>query len=277
MSRVICVTNRKGGVGKTLIATHLAAGLAAWGLRVGLIDTDSQAHAGIAFDIEGTDGLYNVLIHDQDLASQIVEVPAERFWSETPAQGRLVLLPGGWNTYRIPHELEQHESFKFMEMVDELVERLGLDVVIIDTNPTMSMFDGAVYMAADGFLYVTECEALAFEGLHAALEQAGNFARTRRRYLNRETRILGIVPNKMRASTLLHRKNIEDLVAVHGRFDRGGLVMHPVMLRTVISEAGNLREPVFVYAPASDESNELLRVVQQVREGIERWHEIKTV
>jgi len=39
-TKIIAFTNRKGGVGKSTMSVHTAAGLAARGLRVGLIDTD---------------------------------------------------------------------------------------------------------------------------------------------------------------------------------------------------------------------------------------------
>jgi chromosome partitioning protein len=45
MTRHICVINWKGGCGKTTIATHLAAALAASGLETGLADYDRQSTA----------------------------------------------------------------------------------------------------------------------------------------------------------------------------------------------------------------------------------------
>jgi len=45
--KVITLLNAKGGVGKTILANHLAYGLAAKGARVMLVDGDPQGHATI--------------------------------------------------------------------------------------------------------------------------------------------------------------------------------------------------------------------------------------
>ena len=43
--RVIAVVGRKGGIGKTTVAVHLAGELAARGRRVHLVDADPQGSA----------------------------------------------------------------------------------------------------------------------------------------------------------------------------------------------------------------------------------------
>ena len=61
---IITVSNAKGGVGKTTFSTNLAAGLAAMGLKVLLVDGDPQANCSTLLGVPQGKGVYKLLTSD---------------------------------------------------------------------------------------------------------------------------------------------------------------------------------------------------------------------
>jgi chromosome partitioning protein len=263
----IAVTNRKGGVGKTTHALHLAAGLAAAGFNTALVDTDSQGHIAVSLDVPRTDALYDVLVEKVALEDKMFLVdPARYSPPEFPAKASLYVLPAYNKTYRIPHELGEFGTFAFLNMVDEIKRQYRVHFVIIDTSPTLKDFDGSIYLATDAFLYVTEAESLALDGLDNAIAQMMGIARDRKSHLKRETTILGILPNKVRPNTDAHTIGIEELQDKYRE-----LVWEPVTLRTVWAEASLTHQVLYTYAPAHRATREAWRVVERTVKAIEQW------
>src|SRR5688500_1111196 len=168
MAVKIAVIERKGGVGKTTIAAHLAAGLALDGEDVLMIDTDSQGDLSRLFDQQPVDHFYRWLVDGaNDVVSRVprtVYDPAgdsENLWDT-----RLHLLASHSQTWSIPFRTT--DPFVMLERIAELDERYN--TIIIDTAPTYSMLDAMVYLAADYFLIVTECESLSLAGVREGID-----------------------------------------------------------------------------------------------------------
>lgn len=271
--KIIAVTNRKGGVGKSTMTVHIAAGLALTGKRVAIVDTDSQGHSGLMLNMPEENGLHAALIEKRPLADVVRLVPPVQYapplWTPL-AMGELFLLPSSSMTYKVPFELREHEQFLFLETLEDMAAQFQLDAILIDTNPTLSLFDGAVYMAADHYIYVTECERMSMDGIQEAIVQMQRLSRQRLRYLNRQSSILGVIPNKMRPSTTVHRMNIGAIAAA-----LPGLVWQPITLRTAWVEAANMQETIFRYAPQGQESRDAWNMVNRTLEALQ-WQTQKT-
>lgn len=269
--KTIAVTNRKGGVGKSTMSSHIAVGLAYKGYNVALVDTDSQGNAGLMLGIGQEDGLFDLLIEKKPLDDVVRYVPKENYGS-ADVSGNLLLIPSSDRTYQIPYMLKSDESFLFLEKLEEFGANAKLDYIVIDTNPSLSLFDGSVYLAADAFVYVTECEMLSLQGVQRAFEQLKNFGKQRRRYLQRESKILGIIPNKFRSKTIIHQENIKKLI---GAF--GDLVWDPVVLRTIWTECSNIYQPVFLAAPDSAASKQAWDIVNRAEKELLEWQKTEEI
>lgn len=256
--------NRKGGVGKTTMAAHAAAGLALRGLRVALVDCDSQGHAALSVGMDKENGLYALLVERKAAAEVARIVPEDRY--STPDQGQrgaLWLVPSDTDTYLIPLKLSGALSLR--QRLAEMAAALSLDVCILDTSPTASMFDGAVYYAADGVIYVTECEMLSLDGVKNGLAQLDAHNQERAAFQFPALPLVGILPNKLRAQTKVHRELIGTLGEAFP-----GVVWSPVRQGVKWTDASSYQRLVFAHAPHSDEARCAWEIVERVLRVIER-------
>lgn len=268
----IAVVNRKGGVGKSMIVTNLAGELAIRGYNIGVVDTDSQGNAALYFGMQAEDGLFKSIVGTQQgevytpssLDSVVRVVPGDSYLVAGDYQpGHIFLLPSSANTYRIPFMSD--DPGVFGDVLNDFVERYELDFVFIDTAPTMSMFDGSVYMATDAFIHVTELEIGSIEGLRNSIEQIARFNKRRVREGKEPNRVLGIVLNKMRNL----REHVENAVMVKQAFPT--LVAPPVRQLKNYAAATKYGQTVRAYKPNGSEAPEILAMVDYIEGAIVQW------
>ena len=181
MSKVLAVTNQKGGVGKTTTGINLAASLARAERKALLIDLDPQGNATVGSGLE-KDGqgnsIYGVLLGESDIASAIVAtdsgydlVPA------TPdlAGAQIELIDEIGRELRLRKALEPiHERY---------------DYILIDCPPSLNLLTVNALVAADAVMIPMQCEYFALEGLSALVDTV----RKVREALNPKLKIEGLL------------------------------------------------------------------------------------
>ncbi len=258
--KVITLLNEKGGVGKTTLAIHIAAGLAIRGYNVIVADADPQGHATVALGLNREPGLYDLLVREESFRQVLRPVSSETFAvPNEPVKGKLYVVPGNNETRAIP--LMTSDGMVVLRRFSELKDHV--DVVIFDTSPTPSLLHASIYMATNAIVYPTECEFLSLDGLKMSLQHKDSVQPTRNQWGLGAIDVMGIVPMKYRSSTTLHAHNLEALQGYYG--DK---VWEPLTLGTIWGEASQRRRPVFHLAPESKAAAEVWNVVNRVQEGL---------
>jgi chromosome partitioning protein len=234
VTRIIAVTNQKGGVGKTTTAVNLAACLAEAGTRVLLVDLDPQANAtsGLGGHVdEPARSSYGMLGGAAALAEATRPTAVEGL-SLVPASpdlaGAVVELAGaGDNDFVLRKALRGSTD--------------GYDFVFVDCPPSLGVLTINALVAADEVLVPVQAEYYALEGLAQLLD---TIALVRER-LNPRLEILGVLLTMLDGRTRLSRE-----VAHEVRSTLGAHVFDVTIPRNVrLSEAPSHGLPVSRYDP----------------------------
>lgn len=260
--KTMVILNEKGGVGKTTLAIHIAAGLACRGERVMLIDGDPQGHATVRLGIKKAPGLYDLLVRDAEWLTVAKVVAPERYGipGERLPEATLWVTPSNVETRNIAGSISDADGLALrLQELDSLV-----DVVVIDTSPTPSLLHGAFYTAADAILYPTKLTFTSFDGLVESIKRRMAADQVRKtKWGMAPLDVMGVVPVEYRAVTLEQQRNLEELKKQFGK-----LVWEPVAQRTVWTESESCAVPVYNLEPNGDAASDAWEIVDRVEEGL---------
>ncbi len=158
VTKIFCVANQKGGVGKTTTAINLAAALAQHNKKVLLIDLDPQGNATMGSGIDKSKlqhNVYEVLIGQATLAEATIR-------SEV---GQYDVLPSNRELSGAEIDLVGMENREKRLKLAITEYQNKYDYVLIDCPPALSLLTLNGFSAANGVIIPMQCEYFALEGL----------------------------------------------------------------------------------------------------------------
>ncbi|MFT4136539.1 ParA family protein [Microbacterium sp.] len=236
-TRIITISNQKGGVGKTTTTVNLAAAIADAGGRVLVVDLDPQGNASTALGIEhaaDTLSVYDVLTDETPLAD-IIEV--------SPESRRLLCAPSTIHLAGAEIELVSQvaREHRLKRALDAYLEAAPehVDFVLIDCPPSLGLLTINAFAAAAELLIPIQCEYYALEGL----SQLMGSVQMIQKHLNPGLRLSTILLTMFDGRTRLAQQVAEE---VRQHFPRE--VLQTVIPRSVrVSEAPSFGQTVLAY------------------------------
>lgn len=244
MSRVIAISNHKGGVGKTTSAINIGVGLNRLGKKVLLIDLDPQANLSQSLGFEEQEpNIYGAIRGLYPL--QPVEIKAG-----------LELIPSHLDLAGAEVELSNEPGRD--HILRELLEpiRSSYDYIIIDSPPSLGLLTLNALTASDKVFIPIESEYLAIKGLAKLMD----IIKKIQGRLNKSLAVGGIIITKYDSRIVLNRNVVQ---AIEGFFS--GQVFNTKIRRNIaLAEAPTQGKDIFSYNSKSYGAEDYLALSQEI-------------
>lgn len=244
MSKVITLSNHKGGVGKTTSTINIGAGLNKLGKKVLLIDLDPQANLSQSLgQRDHSRNIYSAIRGDYPLQPITILNGLDLIPSTLDLSGAEVELAG-----------EAGREFVLRELLDPL--RASYDYIIIDSPPSLGLLTINAFTASDLIFIPLQSQYLALQGLTKLLEVIEKI----KKRLNKNLKVGGVIITQYDNRKVLNR----DVVAtIHTHF-KNDVFQTKIRDNVALAEAPTQGLDIFRYNPKSYGAEDYLALCKEI-------------
>jgi chromosome partitioning protein len=196
--KTLVTANQKGGVGKTSTLVHLAFDFLERGMKVAVIDLDTQANA--SYTLQEFQSGY--------LASQMFTADEDILracFNKLPDEPAMCLITSDAAMANM-EKLTMAEAAASFKRNIKVLDDCGFDVCLIDTAPSLGVSMAAALFAADYVFSPIELEAYSIQGIKKMVTTIVNIRKS-----NPGLQFLGMVPSKVDGRNPRHGRHLEEL------------------------------------------------------------------
>ena len=244
MSKVISISNHKGGVGKTTSAINIGAGLNKLGKRVLLIDLDPQANLSQSLGLTDQERtIYGAIRGEYKLQPIEVTKGLEVIPSTLDLSGAEVEMSG-----------EAGREYILRELLEPI--RAYYDHILIDSPPSLGLLTINSFTASDEIFIPLQAQYLALQGLTKLLEVVEKI----KKRLNKDLKVGGVLITQYDSRKVLNR----DVVATIEAHFKGIVFKSRIRDNVALAEAPAQSLDIFRYNAKSYGAEDYLSLCKEI-------------
>jgi len=244
MSKVIAISNHKGGVGKTTSTINIGAGLRYLGKTVLLIDLDPQANLTQSLGlVNPKDNIYGAMRGKSELQPIQIRPGLDLIASTLDLSGAEVELSG-----------EPGREYILKDLIEPL--RKKYDYILIDSPPSLGLLTINAFTASEEVLIPLQAEYLSTQGLTKLIEVVDKI----KRRINKGLKIGGVFITQYDSRKVLNR-DVEEFNRGHYK---GLLLKSKIRDNIALAEAPAQGKDIFSYSPTSYGAEDYLSLCKEI-------------